>query len=307
VKKPTNLVETLVSPAGLAETKAGEPMPHVDDLLVDEHGQRRLAPDHKYREEVRAKHLGAAAGHATYADDLKTDVLPQAATLDAKEAQLRAAEARRVPAEQQHENDHQNLSDLKEVPHGVIDPQRRIIGKIAKIGFVIGDTSVLANALYRSGAPLLLALLVGLSLAMTVVMIGTYAGHETAAASQRTLRGEPPKNAAGGVRALFDSAAKPDSTGPLGQRAVYAAAAVMLLSLFLLGVGSGDPKALALGYGLLGSLTVLGSACAEAYATNEAADQRAYTERAVQRSGEALKEFGASGISVGNRGHGVAG
>jgi len=291
VKKSNNPVETVISPAGLAETKAGEPMPHVDDLLLDENGQRRLPADHEYREEVRAKHLGAAAGHATYADDLQSDVLPQAATRDAKEARLQAAEARRVPAEQQHENDHQSLSDIKNVPHSVIDPQRRTISKAAKIGFVIGDTSVLADQLYRSGTPLALALLVGVSLAMTVVMIGTYAGHEMAAASQRKLRGELSVNAPEGVRALFDSGHEPDSRDLLGQRAVYAAAAVMFLALVFLSVGSGDPKALALGYGLLGALTVLGSASAEAYATNDAADQRKLSEGSVHTSGEALKEF----------------
>jgi len=290
VKKLNSPVETVINPAALAETKAREPMPHVDDLLLDENG-RRLPADHKYREEVRAKHVGIAAGHATYADDLKTDILPEAATRDAKEALLEAAEPRRGLAEEQHANDNQSLRDIKNVPHSVIDPQRKTMSKAAKIGFVIGDTSVLADQLYRSGTPLVLALLVGLSLAMTVVMIGTHVGHESAAAFQRKLRGGRPDDVPVGVRALFDSGYEPDSGGLLGQGAVYAAAGVMFLALFFLGVGSGDPKALALGYGLLGALTVLGSVCAEAYATNEAADQRKLNEASVHISGDVLKEF----------------
>lgn len=92
-----------------------------------------------------------------------------------------------------------------------------------------------------------------------------------------------------GVRTLYHSDDSQPTT--LWMRMVYVASACMFLALVMLGIGNGDPKSLALGYGLLGAITVLGSLCAEAYATNEAADQLKAAAEGVASSGTNLQDF----------------
>jgi hypothetical protein len=77
----------------------------------------------------------------------------------------------------------------------------------------------------------------------------------------------------------------------LWQQLAYVAAGVMFLALFFISHGSGDPAELAIGYGMLGALTVAGSAAAEAYATNDAAKQRTLAERLMAECAEELIEF----------------
>jgi hypothetical protein len=282
--------ETVVNPASFAEERGSQPLQCVDHLVMDQQGKRRLPPDAHFREETRARNLGHAAGHSIYGEDVTERVLPPAAAHSGKEAWLQGSEPRRDLAEQKHEQRARIWSELNAVPHNALDPHRKVIAYVAKAGFVLGDTAVLSDQLYRSGTPLWLAALVGLSLAVTVVMVGTQCGHEMGAENQRKLRGPAPADSPPAVRTFYDSG-DAEVSYKRWLYLAYAAGAAMFLSLFFLGVGSGDPAKLALGYGLLGCVTVAGSVCAEAYATNDAAENLKAAELGMNETGEALGEF----------------
>jgi len=121
-------------------------------------------------------------------------------------------------------------------------------------------------------------------------MVGKQCGHEVSASKQRLLRGRLPEDSHLAVRTFFESG-EADASDSQWLYLAYVAATFMFLALFFLGIGSGDPAKLALGYGLLGSLTVAGSACAEAYATNEAAEHLKAAESEMRKIGEDLKEY----------------
>jgi hypothetical protein len=217
-------------------------------------------------------------------------VLPPAAAHAGKEAWLNGSEPRRDLAEQKHEQRARIWSALNAIPQNALDPHRKVIAYSAKAGFVLGDTAVLSDQLYRSGTPLWLAAFVGLSLAVTVVMVGTQCGHEMGAENQRKLRGSAPADSPAAVRTFYDSG-DAEVSYKRWLYLAYVAGAAMFLSLFFLGVGSGDPAQLALGYGLLGCVTVAGSVCAEAYATNDVAENLRAAELGMNETGEALGEF----------------
>ncbi len=271
-RNPNAPAETPVNPAALAENVRSEEMPFDDETLRDVEG-KPIDATKCFREEARAVSLGNSAGDASYGEDLEEKVAPHSAAHDAAEAWLAGSEPSRADTERTAHAAAEKARALMEVPLNSIEPQRRTIANIGKAGFALGDTAVLANQLWRGGGtPLPLSLVVGLSLAVTVVMIGSQCGHELKAAHQRKLRGQAPQGAPPSVLALYHSG-DADRYLDWWVYLAYAASAVMFMSLFLLGHGSGDPSQLALGYGFLGALTVAGSACAEAYATNDAAEQ----------------------------------
>ena len=288
--KNSNMPHDAVNPASQAKEIAKEPMTNVDHLVQDENGNQLIGPEATLREGVRAGELGAAAGHATYSDELKENVTPSAATHDGCEARLEAAEPRRGVDEEKLEAVGKRWAAIAQVPHNFLDPRHRVTANAAMVCFVVGDTAVLASQLYRSGSAIGLAVLVGLSLAGTVVMTGKQCGHEVSASKQRLLRGVLPMDSHLAVRTFFESG-EAEARDSEWLYLAYAAAAFMFLALFFLGIGSGDPPKLALGYGLLGSLTVAGSACAEAYATNDAAEHLKAAESEMRKISEDLKEY----------------
>jgi hypothetical protein len=265
-------------------------MPHNDEMCVDTDGNRFDPSAAPYREETRARDLGNAAQHASYGAALDDEVAHHSAEHTGTEAFLEATEPERSLREQLLARAAQCLAEIADVPLNAIARYRKAISSAGKAGFVIGDTAVLANQLYRASTPLPLAVVVGVSLAVTVVMIGTQCGHELAAASQRHVRGSAPAGALA-AKGLYDSGEVDDSYRFWLWLAAGAAAA-MFLSLFFLGRGSGDPGQLALGYGLLGALTVAGSACAEAYAANDAAEQLKGAEVNMSKAAEELVPWG---------------
>ena len=281
---------TIVNPAAFAEAIREEQLPHIDHLVTGEKAERKIGSEAHLREEARALNLGHAAGHASYGDALSSEVREPLAEHHGLEAQLEAAEPRRHVSEQLHASAANLVVALRAVPFNSIDPLRKRLNNVAKVLLITGDTSVLGDQVYRASTPIALALLLGLSLATSVVAVGAKCGHEIAAAHQRKERGDAPDGAISLVRPLYD-----DGTAEERYRfwlhLAYMAAAVMFLALFFIGHGSGDAEELAVGYGLLGALTVAGSAGAEAYATNDAAEQQGLAENRLAESEDALKEF----------------
>jgi hypothetical protein len=216
--------------------------------------------------------------------------LPPLAEHHGVEARLEATEPRRRISEQLGVAAANVVAALREVPLNDIDPIRRVSVNISKLLLIIGDTCVLANQVYRASTPIWLAIPLGLSLATSVVAIGSKCGHEIATDQQRRDRGPAPEGAPSIVRPLYDNGTA-EERHLLWQRLSFLAAGVMFLALYFIGSGSGDPIQLAAGYGLLAALTVAGSAGAEAYAANDAAEQRDRAERRLARMGDELREF----------------
>ena len=182
MKKSNNPPTTIVNPAALAESRRGEPLPHVDHLVTGENGTRKIAPDARFREEAVAVNLGHGAGQDVYDDALIREVDPVRSEHQGLEAQLEAAEPRRRPAEQLHVGAANLVAALRAVPLNAIDPQRKQLNNLAKVLLITGDTSVIADQVYRATTPIWLAIPLGLSLAASVVAIGAKCGHEIAAA-----------------------------------------------------------------------------------------------------------------------------
>ena len=281
---------TKINPAASAETINSTQLPHVDYLVTGQNAERRIPADARFREEARAVNLGHAAGHAVVSEALAQDILPPLAEHYGTEARLEASEHRRHISEQLHVAAANVAAALREVPLNDVDPIRRLSVNVGKLLLIIGDTCVLANQVYRASTPIWLAIPLGLSLATSVVAIGSKCGHEIATTQQRRDRGPAPEYAASVVRPLYDNGTA-EERHLLWQRLSYLAAGVMFLALYFIGSGSGDPVELAAGYGLLAALTVAGSAGAEAYAANDAAEQREQAERRLARMGNELREF----------------
>ena len=281
---------TPVNPAALAETLSGTRLVNVDYLVTGPRGERKITPGSHFREEARAVNLGHAAGHVIVGEALADEVRVALSEHAGLEARLEASEPRRRTREHLYAAAANVVVALRALPLNDVDRYRRRSVNAAKVLLIIGDTSVLASQAYRAGAPIYLALALALSLATSVVAIGSKWGHEIETRAQRRRRGPVPNVAAAVVRPFFDDGATNQEVD-LWQRLSIAAAIVMFLALFFMGSGSGDPAELAAGYGLLGALTVAGSAGAEAYATNDAAEQREGAERRLSRASEDLKTF----------------
>jgi len=119
-----------------------------------------------------------------------------------------------------------------------------------------------------------MAMLIGISLAVSIVMCGAKAGHEMAAAAQRRLRGRSPVNVTSAHISYYDSDRNEAYGDSVWLILACGVTAAMFLSIYFISSSGGDPKGMALGFGFLGALTVLGSAAAQASATNDVADAR---------------------------------
>ncbi len=278
---------TSVNPASEAKQHQATPMPHIDYLVTGPNGQRKISTGAHFREEVKAVNLGNAAGQLIFGEALAGEVRESLSKHHSFEARLEAADPRRIECEDDYGAAADTVRALARVPLNGVAPSRRRTVNIVKVLLLAGDTCVLANQAYRASTPIWLALPLGLSLAASVVAIGSKCGHEIATSEQRRARGRALDNTPGVVRPFYDVDHAAEQIS-LWQKLSIAAAIIMFFALYLLGTGSGDPALLSMGYGLLGALTVAGSAALEASAANDAAEQ---LERALHRRRDAANEL----------------
>jgi hypothetical protein len=237
------------------------------------------------REERRAAMLGVGAQHAVVdeciARGCTSGVAEHLGLHAALDAELVAADTRRSTNEQLFCYTAQELLDVQSVPNNQVSRKRLVTSLIAKVLFLVGDTAALGGIVYRSGQPLAISLVTGVSMSATVIAAGTQAGHEVALHHQRRERGRAPAECPVGASDLFD-----DGSAAERYRWWLAAGLVagsgLLVALTLLGVGLGDPAAVAMGWGLLAALTFVGSAAAEGYATNAASERLRAIEARLQ-------------------------
>jgi hypothetical protein len=262
----------VISPA--AEAANVSPPKYEDDVLTDSKGNRRSPPDGaEYRYEHLAKELGTGAGHVTYAAGIEENVAEPLSRHHELDATLGASGPQRDLDEQLHGHRSNLLAAHLGVPLVALDPVRKRLALVGKALLVAGDTAIVGNQIWRSGgSPMLLALVLGLAIAGSVVAVGAKAGQQIAAAQQRRQRGPLPDGAPANLRAYYDDQA----TSEMYRFWLFALGAtglVMGVSVFMIGFGSGDGAVMSLGYGFVASLTVLGSAAVEAYATNQAGEE----------------------------------
>ena len=279
-----------INPHAHAESVREVAMPVADNIIAYENGERLVPEGKRTREEARAVELGKAVGQGSLKDSIETSVRDPLARHEGLEALLDSSGPRRTTREQLHAAAVVLVAVLRAVPLNAVSASRKTFNKRAKPLFIIGDTAVLADQVYRAGTPIWLALPLGLSLATAVVAIGTQCGHEIATARQRRKRGKPAPDAPAAVVPLYDDGSGDESFTLWLQFAMAAAAAIFLALLFT-GIGAGDSAKTAMGFGLLGALTVVGSIGSEAYATNDAAEQLEAAEATMAKDSQELKAF----------------
>ena len=263
-----------VNPAEVAKKVAETPFPIDDELLRDpETGDRKFPTGVTY-EAVRASTLGSSVEGLTYAAGLRGELLALAMKAEGDNAFIESAEGRGQLYWWQLQDAAEELRSLGSLPLSRRSGLSRQVALIAKLAFIIGDTSMLSNQLYRSGSPMWMAMLIGISLATSVVMSGGKAGSEIAAAAQRRLRGKPPVNVTSTHISYYDSDCNEAYGDSVWLILACGVTAAMFLSIYFISSSGGDPKGMALGFSFLGALTVLGSAAAQASATNDVADAR---------------------------------
>jgi len=271
IKMPASADDPIgVNPAATADEIRSTPVPVSDDDLRDGKGNR-VVPT-ATREEARANQLGNAARSAAIAEDVEHQIAPVRANAAGLRDQRDAANPRRVVAEQAYGLLSRACLAMAAVPNSTLDPRRKFLSTAPKAGFVTGDTAVMAVLLTRSGAAIWLAVLLGLSMALSTVMVGSQLGRELAIGFQRRERGPAPDRCPNGHVDLYDDG----RAGANLERWVIVGSlttGALLMGVTLIGVGQGDPAPLAFGFGLLAALTFGGAAGAEAYGTNAAAER----------------------------------
>ena len=281
-----------VNPASQAAAVRAAPLIVVDDELRDRDGNR-TAPKNT-REEVRANQLGGAAADAATDQRIVSQIAPHRASAAGLQEERDAAEPRRVIAQDMHAALAQACLNAAAIPCSTLAPKLKFFSSATKPGFVLGDTAVMAVVLVRAGAPQWLAILLGLSMALSTVMVGTQLGRVMALAYQRRARGPAPEDCPLGERDLYDDGrADTDLRHWLVLGASTAGA--LLVAVTLIGVGQGDPAPLAFGFGLLAALTFGGAAGAESYGTNAAAERRHDLE--AQRDAAKLELIDFEGLA----------
>jgi hypothetical protein len=280
--------EMAVSPAVEATEVRATAVPVADDQLRDDDGNPKTPTTS--REEVRAKRLGAAAAHATFAQRIWDVIAQLRRNVAGHRARLDAAEPRRAITEDEYGMYGQAAANAATIPNCNLDPKRRVVATVPKPGFIIGDTAVMAVVLVRSGAPAWLAVLVGLSMALSTVMAGSQLGQMLTLAAQRRARGPVPEECPLEHRGFYDNGTADADLARWLALGVLTGGA-LFVSLTLIGVGDGDPPPLAVGFGLLAALTLGGAAATEAYGTNAAAEYRHDLEQHRDRAAERLTEF----------------
>jgi hypothetical protein len=258
-----------VNPTVSAYEIARAPVPVADDHLRDDAGG--LVVPNSSREERRASALRVATKHDVLNERITGAVLAPYREHDGDEARLLAGEVRRAAAEQLFVHAAEERLAAESVPNSTLSKKRKVIGLAAKGAFLVGDTTALGGIFYRAGMPLVLAIPMGLSMAGTVVGAGSQLGREIALHNQRRDRGTAPDDCPRSISDLFDDG---QSTERYNVWLTFGliASGVLLCALSMLGIGLGDPPAVAIGFGLLTALTFVGSAATDAYSTNAAAE-----------------------------------
>jgi hypothetical protein len=137
----------------------------------------------------------------------------------------------------------------------------------------LGDTCVIAGSLYVTGAPMFAAVATGLSASAGAVCAGSVAGHNAAVAYKRDRRGAAPDKCPDVLADLYKDPDDGDKTWSIWCWVGAGFTTVLGFGVMTIGIGAGIAPVEAMGTGLLSALTVAGSAAAEAYATNPAADR----------------------------------
>ncbi len=271
MKTPANANDPLgVNPAATAAEVRSTPVPVSDDDLRDDKGKRVVPKD--TREETRANRLGDAARSATIAEAVDGQIAPIRARAAGLREQREGANPRRAIAKQTFDLLSKACLAMAAVPNSTLDPRRKFLATAPKPGFVIGDTAVMAVVLTRSGAATWLAILLGCSMALSIVMVGSQLGHVLAVSYQRRERGPAPDDCPTGHRDLYDDGR---AGADLDRWIIVGASTTgaLLMGVTLIGAGQGDPVSLAFGFGLLSALTFGGATAAEAFGTNAAAER----------------------------------
>jgi hypothetical protein len=292
---PTSVAADRISPVGLAHDIGTNPLTYDDD---------RVNPDHNLKtfglawETTRAEDVGGSAGAAVIAEGVTRQITPLLGEAAEAEAKVKATRKLRDHDEEEVRRLSESLVAVARVPDTTLSPKREILSLTFKAGFFVGDSTILALLLNRAGSPLALSLLAGVSLASSMVAVGSTSGHRRAAFDQREGRGDPPANCDSSTAHLFRQPApqdlrddeefvqpRPDTPWLVASLAV---AIATFTGLLMLGLNAGDGAKLALGAALLAAVTVVGSAAAEAFGTNEGADMR---KRLLKQLGSARKEI----------------
>lgn len=267
---------------GLAENIRENGVPYDDDRIAsDDRGLRDITGP--TWQEQQGQRVAAAAGSAVQSETIRE------ATEPASQAEGLFARAQADQPRHEHESDNvetrtQENKDIRNLGHS--DRARGAKGAswAAKSLMVLGDTFLMGSLLSGSGSNPVLAGLAGASIATGAVATGSMFGREYALAKQRKLRGPATDDTPIAVRSLTQS---PDE-GPAIDR-LWA----VLTVAFMSGVGVSIGMLLwgtvgileeAIGLGVVTGLTVLGSAAAEAYGTNAAADRLAKNSRSIAKS-----------------------
>ena len=289
---PNNTTEpdevTAVNPAALSEAIRETPVSFVDDLLTDEHGGRVIPKNS--REEHRAQKLGDASGQAVTDARIVKELSPHRTKAAGLNERRSEAGHRRVEVQNDYTIKSQACRNADTIPLSTRSHKQKLLSVVAKPGFLLGDTAVMAVVITRSGASELLAILLGLSMALSTVAVGTQFGHILTIAWQRVSRGAAPEDCEVSHRAYYDDG---------GARTQFvqwlilggATTGALLLAVTLIGIGEGDPGSLAFGFGLLAALTFGGAAGAEAYGTNAATDFKEECKNGRDDAGATLREF----------------
>ena len=190
--------EFAVNPASQGAEVRATPLPVADDELRDRNGNR-VTPKNT-REEARANRLGGAAADAATDQRIVSQISPHRANAAGLREEREAAEPRRVIAQDMHASLSQACLNAAAIPCSTLAPKRVLFSTWSKPGFVLGDTAVMAVVLVRSGAPQWLAILLGLSMALSTVMVGSQLGQVMALAFQRRARGSVPDGCPPGDR-----------------------------------------------------------------------------------------------------------
>lgn len=272
----SQVYETVINPIDLAEQHAARPV-QIDDERLPE-----LSPTEApalTREEMTAEHLASSASDTVlangYAERGFVDVRRISDEMSTAWGNS-AEEFARVKSRMAVVSVIRDF--LIEHVDTAVAAKRRVIGLLGKAALTCGDTSVFASILYLSGTPFILAIVAGMSSALTLVGTGSQWGKEEKHLLDRNDRGPAPTDMPGALARLFlvqgvDGAVEASTARRDHWRAIAVIVALgMFVAFTAMGIAVGDPAGKALAAGLLASLSVLGSAALEAYSANEAAD-----------------------------------
>jgi hypothetical protein len=303
----SSLTEVLNSVSLAMEVRSNE-LVLDDERLTDHDGVLREFAD--TREEQRARRLAQATEDAVLADGYEA-VIPFRRTAEALSADGDRRRAQWSTLRHQHDKLTKEQDIVRAVP-GVSRPStHHSISLWVSALIAIAEGLATANILDRSNVPLPLAIAIGLGTGCSMKMIGANGGRDIQLMSDRRRRGIRPDDVPDSLNDLYlpsllhgatyaegslaaglsddsDDGVPEDSTAeavvnrPRDHYLVRfltwsiigaAMAGLTPAMLTLIGVGGGEGFTLAVGMALLASITIVGSAAAESYGTNAAADR----------------------------------